>query len=320
MPGFTTHYLFGAEAYKRLTSARGRRILREHHGAYALGLQGPDVFFYYLPSYLLHATNLGALAHEKETGAFFSNLLESRQHFAGNEEELATADAYIAGFLGHYTLDCTAHPYVYAFTSYNPQKAPKHTEYFGQHAYLETEIDGELLWEYRGIKPTRFRQNRTIHMRPMEKRVIAWMLTYAYHYTYHVLVTPQIMRGAMRWMRTGTRLANDPTGQKKVMVRYVEKWILDRPFISPMLPSDHYRFVPDPLNERHRTWVHPWTGAVSTDTFPDLFRKAGEKYDARLGAYMRMVEHGFTRRQTEAFLREYGNRSFLSGEPLPPKC
>lgn len=70
MPGFTTHYLFGIDAYKKINDKKIKKNLYHNHSAFALGLQGPDVFFYYLPSYLLHKENLGALAHDTDTGAF----------------------------------------------------------------------------------------------------------------------------------------------------------------------------------------------------------------------------------------------------------
>ena len=119
MPGFTTHYLFGIDACRRLTSTSMHNMIRRDHSAYALGLQGPDLFFYYLPSYLMHRKNIGDLAHRKDTVQFFANLLQSRKLFAGKKHSLSIADAYICGFMGHYTLDCTIHPYVYAFTGYN---------------------------------------------------------------------------------------------------------------------------------------------------------------------------------------------------------
>lgn len=147
MPGFTTHYLFGVDACRRLTSTSMHNMIRRDHSAYALGLQGPDLFFYYLPSYLMHRKKIGDLAHRKDTGQFFANLLQSRKLFAGKKHSLSIADAYICGFMGHYTLDCTIHPYVYAFTGYNAQTPPSNTEYFGQHAYFETELDSELLYE-----------------------------------------------------------------------------------------------------------------------------------------------------------------------------
>lgn len=121
MPGFTTHYLFGIDACRRLTSTSMHNMIRRDHSAFALGLQGPDLFFYYLPSYLMHRKNIGDLAHRKDTGQFFANLLQSRKLFAGKKHSLSIADAYICGFMGHYTLDCTIHPYVYAFQAIMPR-------------------------------------------------------------------------------------------------------------------------------------------------------------------------------------------------------
>lgn len=99
MPGFTTHYLFGVDACRRLTSTSMHNMIRRDHSAYALGLQGPDLFFYYLPSYLMHRKNIGDLAHRKDTGQFFGNLLQSRKLFAGKKHSLSIADAYICGFM-----------------------------------------------------------------------------------------------------------------------------------------------------------------------------------------------------------------------------
>ena len=110
MPGFVTHYLFGLDAYRQIHSESIRQNLHKNHSAFALGLQGPDIFFFYLPSYLLHGQNMGDLAHREKTQLFYSNLLKSRMLFEGNRRKQAIADAYITGFLGHYTLDCIVPP------------------------------------------------------------------------------------------------------------------------------------------------------------------------------------------------------------------
>ena len=178
MPGFTTHYLFGVDACRRLTSTSMHNMIRRDHSAYALGLQGPDLFFYSLPSYLMHRKNIGDLAHRKDTGQFFANLLQSRKLFAGKKHSLSIADAYICGFMGHYTLDCTIHPYVYAFTGYNAQTPPSNTEYFGQHAYFETELDSELLYEKKHLYPSQFHQNATIRRRSSGKSLCECCVTH----------------------------------------------------------------------------------------------------------------------------------------------
>lgn len=317
MPGFTTHYLFGVDAYKRIPHNHIRKNIFQNHSAFALGLQGPDVFFYYLPSYLLHKDNLGAIAHSENTCAFFSYLLESRTLFLGKRKKLAIADAYLSGFLGHYTLDCTVHPYVYAHTSYTPAEPPKQVDYFGQHAYLETELDNTMLQMKKQLHPSEFHQNQTILLTPLQEAVIAKMLTYAYHNTYpDLMIHERMMFGAFFWMRTGTRLLNDPSGQKKVLVRLIEKTLFGRAFISPMVPSDQHRFVSDPMNLAHRSWLHPWTKEASTASFLDLYQKAGKLYDSRLHHYYQMIDRGFQESDRRKFCQEYGNRSFLSGLPL----
>jgi hypothetical protein len=316
MPGFTTHYLFGVDAYHHISSPQIRQNLKYNHSAYALGLQGPDLFFYYLPSYLMHRENIGALAHRKDTGAFFANLLGSRVLFSGKEHELAIADAYITGFLGHYTLDCAIHPYVYAFTGYTPHTPPSNTEYFGQHAYFETEIDNELLLRKKQLLPSQFQQNATIHLTPLQHKVIVEMLVHAYRNTYpDILSSEVLLGGAPLWMKMGTRMLNDPSGQKKVLTRFIEKILLGRAFISPMLASDYYCFIQDPLNLTHRKWIHPWTHESRTSSFPELYRPALKHYLERIRRYDLMIQCGCPADAVDGFLTEYGNLSFLSGLP-----
>lgn len=121
MPGYVTHYIFGREVYHNLKNNSLKKNLYYNCAAYGLGLQGPDIFFYYLPSYVLEGHNIGALAHVCETSAFFQGLIESRNQFS-SRTDLNIAEAYLIGFLGHYTLDTICHPYIYAMTHYKDKK------------------------------------------------------------------------------------------------------------------------------------------------------------------------------------------------------
>ena len=121
MPGYVTHYIFGREVYHNLKNNSLKKNLYYNRAAYGLGLQGPDIFFYYLPSYVLEGHNIGALAHVLETGTFFQGLIESRSQFSSCTD-LNIAEAYLMGFLGHYTLDTICHPYIYAMTHFKDKK------------------------------------------------------------------------------------------------------------------------------------------------------------------------------------------------------
>ena len=283
MPGFITHYLFGVDAYKLLPKNSYKKNIKVNHSAFSLGLQGPDVFFYYLPSHVIHKDNIGDLAHRKNTQAFFSYLLESRQFFDDNPRKQAIADAYLIGFIGHYTLDCAAHPYVYAFTGYDAHTPPTVTEYFGQHAYFETEIDNELLYAKKYLLPSEFHQNATILLTPLHRSVISKMISYAYKNTFpSIKVHSFEVHLAANFMKMGTRLLRDPSGQKKVLLRLIEKKIIKKPLISPMIGSDYYQFVPDPLNLAHKKWIHPWTKKSSNESFINLYNRASSHYYLRI--------------------------------------
>ena len=71
MPGFASHYLFGQQSLSHLKEDQEYHILSLHPHAYNLGLQGPDIFYYYLPAWLLYDHNAASLIHENSSLQFF---------------------------------------------------------------------------------------------------------------------------------------------------------------------------------------------------------------------------------------------------------
>ena len=179
MPGYVTHYIFGREVYHNLKNNSLKKNLYYNRAAYGLGLQGPDIFFYYLPSYLRSSGNIGQLAHHKNTGVFLIQLLKSKDMFL-KETEQQIAISYICGFLGHYVLDTTCHPYIFAKSHYGTYDK----SYFGHHVYLETDIDAELLTYYKNCAPSEFNQSATLHISRKERHIIASLLLKTYSSTY----------------------------------------------------------------------------------------------------------------------------------------
>ena len=69
MPGYVTHYIFGREVYHNLKNNSLKKNLYYNRAAYGLGLQGPDIFLYNLPTNVIEANNIGALAKVSEPSA-----------------------------------------------------------------------------------------------------------------------------------------------------------------------------------------------------------------------------------------------------------
>ena len=97
MPDYFTHSIMADVIFERLQKDVRDRI--SERKLYALGAQGGDVFFMYNAS---RANNLGRRMHAMDAKEVFAALKE------GNL-------SYAAGWATHYALDCTVHPFVYAY-------------------------------------------------------------------------------------------------------------------------------------------------------------------------------------------------------------
>lgn len=314
MPGFVTHYIFGRETYGKLKSESLKKNIYEHHAVYALGLQGPDLFFYYLPSYVLHGRNIGALAHTSESRTFFYGLLQSCLRFTQPADRMI-AKAYLMGFLGHYTLDTICHPYIYSMTHY----AGKQKDYFARHAYLETDIDTALLNIKLRRNPCNFHSANTIVLTHRQKKVVARMLYDAFHYAFPEMKFDRLtMYFGIFSMRLGLRILHDNSGKKKVLFRFIEKHCLGYPLFSPLIPSDTLFFRTDPFNIRHSVWKNPWDSSIiSTESFFDLYEKSQTLYLSRMEKLDVLLatdknDTGYKKLLLD-FFADYKNLSFHSG-------
>ena len=317
MPGFTTHYLFGMSTFHNAKDNQTISYIQQHPHAYAIGLQGPDVFFFQLTNYLHPKGNIGSRAHKASTGRLLYHLLDSRQLFS-NETDRSIAAAYIVGFLGHYLLDSTCHPYIYAKSHYGTYRK----NYYSHHMYLETDIDTELLSYYKELAPSEFFQHQAVSLSKREQHVVAKILYHAFrktftdrHFSYHG------MRRTLRAFYRNLALLHDNTGKKKILVRSLEQLFFRGPRISVLIPSDHYSFTVDPLNLRHFRWRNPWKPELSShQSFFELldqarasYREVIEQTDVLFSLPPRTATY---EKQLALLYRTLGNRSFHSGLPL----
>ena len=133
MPGFTTHYIFGMKAYNDLPNNQLKRIIAKYRWLYQLGLQGPDMFFYYIPV-LRHRDyrNVGSYMHEHHINEFFRCSLNRLSSAVQTAER---AGCRLSGRL-YEPLHCglCVHPYVYGRIGYDTSNPS--AVHHGKHAAL----------------------------------------------------------------------------------------------------------------------------------------------------------------------------------------
>ena len=104
MPAPYTHDRFGSDLLNTLP-ADIRRTVTRFPQLFRVGLQGPDIFFYYHPAFKTAIGAIGPAAHKQSGTEFFTNAAKVADTEAGQ--------AYLWGLLAHYALDSVCHPYVH---------------------------------------------------------------------------------------------------------------------------------------------------------------------------------------------------------------
>ena len=157
MPSTYAHRRFGADVLALLPDGL-RQTLEQHRELYDLGLHGPDLMFYYKALQTNPVNRLGNAMHEEKGEVFFTRARAVVEHAADKDAALA----YALGFVCHFALDSTCHPYVEAYTR---QSGVSHCE-------IETEFD-DMLLRRDGHDPKSF--FTASHIRPTAEnaRVIA---------------------------------------------------------------------------------------------------------------------------------------------------
>lgn len=119
MPAIFTHVQFGKEVASTLPPTLSA-LAEKHPECFYLGTQGPDILFYHRPlmSKNNDARKLGWTMHAEAAEPFFLKgakiLLEDKANYdeSGNFLPQTAEAAYLLGFLCHFTLDWSCHPYI----------------------------------------------------------------------------------------------------------------------------------------------------------------------------------------------------------------
>lgn len=130
MPTSYAHYKFGQEVKSRLTGETAE-IIAEFPQLFHIGLHGPDLLFYYNALKKNKVNTMGFGLHEYSGRYVFERAAKIIR-----EKKMDRAhQAYILGFLCHYSLDVSCHGCVNDFDATG----------IAGHLEIEAELDRELL-------------------------------------------------------------------------------------------------------------------------------------------------------------------------------
>lgn len=141
MPAAAAHHHFGQQVFKALP-ADVQALLSAHKSAFDLGLQGPDLLFYYKPFLNNQIRELGVQIHwQSARGRMAEAVARLRERPDG------TALCYLLGYACHHALDSAFHGDIARLASSG-----------AEHFALESELDRQVVVAHYASDPAAFRR------------------------------------------------------------------------------------------------------------------------------------------------------------------
>jgi hypothetical protein len=319
MPSQILHVLFGedvtAALYRRLTGLSGtaesgdafrfglladkamEKINRDYRGAFALGCQGPDIF-YHSQHRRPVALEYGSLLHRRGCGIFTAGLLnmglpdpppdedDIRSH--RREKGINALGVYALGFMTHAVLDRFCHPYiVYKSLALDAEGKPLRENRFA-HPFFERIIDALMLNELRGREAASWDQEEilaAICAKPPLglKELLARALAAGF--------PDKVKRDRKLAQRIDNAFADCArfyrlTAPARTVALARKRPALDARFLAYIFPEQLPAGI-DFLNLKHEPWYYPYCppgSAPEADTrsFPEIYAAAVEAAAAAL--------------------------------------
>lgn len=306
MPAIITHDFFGRDLIESGAVPMGPS--QAERQAFLLGNQGPDPLFYSVvgAGRMKDFTKLGSTMHHEKTVELLMAFKKALGEFQG--ADLPIARAYTLGFLCHYSLDVSMHPFVY-FWQYALCDAGVEglTRKDGHevHAAIESELDEMVLYSKQGLTVKEFApQEEILKSSDYALSQISRLYDLVVQDVWGLQIPEEMFTACVKRFRVVAGVFHSRSGTKRQALGRFEELIRPYSFMRAMshraLPLEDSGFA----NSARGTWIEPSTGLQRTDSFWDIFN-AAQEFAAEVMASF--VEDDFDVSQAETLV---ANRNF----------
>ncbi len=266
MPACLTHNLFSKDVIQRLGEQETDLC------AYAWGAQGPDFLFCHRYFRTMRDKTIKTL---QEYGSALhrslpSKTLEAMRNFIRKHDN-PIYRSYVLGFICHYSLDSTAHPYVNARA--RELAGIREGENEGtMHGEIEASLDTIVLRWKTGKLPSEVKLGDMFPKNEGVQRMTARLYRDVLFEVYGDDVSEEALYQSTKDAHLLFAACNDRTGLKRNLFNIIEK---GRPhhITSHLVPLTEDP-EPDFANASHSEWTH--NGEPHTEDFFELYEKALE--------------------------------------------
>lgn len=275
MPASVTHAYFASDVYDTLPANIKNCLSVSRLRMFA---QSTDSFLFYRLFSLKPSHGLRKFQHTfhvSKSQDFFINLIQYIKD-AHLEKDIDTC-SFLCGFISHYVLDSTMHPFIFYKTGKFRKNDPETYKYNSLHTLMEVYLDNHLILAREKHSPYTFPvSNFCFDLTPFSEELnsaISYVFNKVFqlpHMDVKYFESLKNMKFALATFRQD-RFGIKKAGYKLIDTFTPKKWIRLE-FVSYHV-SMKTSF--DFLNFNHRVWRNPTTYSItSKESFYDLYVKA----------------------------------------------
>ncbi len=287
MPALITHNVFGQMVYEKNFTSLFKT--QDERDAFYIGNQGPDPMFFRCrttPAQIKIAHQVASDLHSEKMSKTFDSLRLALKKLP--EEDYNVGRAYVLGYLAHYMLDKSVHPFIYS-TQYSLMKLDE--DLAGSpgavHGVIESDLDSILMLRFFDIQISQVKPADYVPNSERVKRVVGALLNFTIVHGLGIDFPATEVAASiddMKWIYSTI----EPLGSTMSHVIRVLEGTSSGKY-SQIQSLCHRRADSADsslLNLDHFEWEDPHTHEIRNESFLDLFDEGIEAYNNVFEAYL----------------------------------
>lgn len=274
MPATVTHAFFAKDVYDVLPGNIKEKMNLERCKMFSQGVD--SLMFYNLFSVFpgKKIRKFHSHFHKNKSQDFFINVLK---YIRDSKLDDPDVSSFLLGFICHFVLDSTVHPYIIYKTGHFKKNSPNTYKYNNVHAFMEVFLDNDMISRRLKVNPYHFNFiNYCFDIYPFSEE-LNHLIDYSFYNTFKLKSMSKIYYKSLKQMKLSLRLfRKDPFGIKKNFYKIIDTFTPKRCFRFEAI-SYHYPLEDkhNYLNNKHTLWRNPVSyGITSTESFADLYIKS----------------------------------------------
>ncbi len=258
MAGTITHAYFAKDVYNNFNDENKQRFKNYIENIKTYG-QGHDVLFFDFSLFNGKKIRKSAnkIFHKKKTKAFFINIIRyiKNNNLENNNEIIS----FLYGYICHYCLDYTMHPYITYKGGYFKTNDKTTYKYNSKHSEIETYIDCYFINKNEKIKSGNFKIHKYLFNYNEPSKVLKNLIDNVFLETYNIKNIGKRYIKDLKTMKLLYRLMRyDKYGIKLKIYKFIDL-LLPRK-IKKLYPISYFKHLNNDeyyLNLNHKEWNHP---------------------------------------------------------------